>query len=47
MRDVVYFNGHRSSHALIVLAVYAVLGAGVAMFAYRLRVRAGAATVAS
>jgi hypothetical protein len=47
MRDVVYFNGHGSSHALIVLALYAVLGAGVAMFAYRLRVRAGAATVAS
>ena len=46
MRDVVYFNGHGSSHALIVLALYAVLGAGVAMFAYRLRVRAGAATVA-
>jgi uncharacterized phage infection (PIP) family protein YhgE len=46
MRDVVYFNGHGSSHALIVLAVYAVLGAGVAMFAYRRRVRAGAATVA-
>jgi hypothetical protein len=47
MRDVVYFNGHGSSHALIVLAVYAVLGAGVAMLAYRLRARAGAATVAS
>jgi hypothetical protein len=47
LRDVVYFNGHGSSHALIVLAVYAVLGAGVAMFAYRLRVRDGAATVAS
>jgi hypothetical protein len=47
MRDVVYFNGHGSSHALIVLAVYAVLGAGVAMLAYRLRTRAGAATVAT
>jgi hypothetical protein len=46
MRDVVYFNGHGSSRALIVLAIYAVLGAGVAMFAYRLRVRDGAATVA-
>jgi hypothetical protein len=33
MRDVVYFNGHGSSHALIVLAVYAVLGAAVAMIA--------------
>ena len=47
MRDVVYFNGHGSSHALIVLAIYAVLGAGVAMIAYRLRARAGAATVAA
>lgn len=43
MRDVVYFNGHGSSQALIVLAVYAVLGAAVAMIAYRLR--GGAATV--
>jgi hypothetical protein len=37
LRDVVYFNGHGSSHALIVLAIYAVLGAGVALIAYRLR----------
>ncbi len=44
MRDVVYFNGHGSSHALIVLAVYAVLGAAVAMIVYRLRARPGAAT---
>jgi hypothetical protein len=47
MRDVVYFNGYGSSRALIVLAVYAVLGAGVAMIAYRLRGRGGAATVAA
>ena len=47
MRDVVYFNGHGSSHALIVLAVYAVLGAGVAMIASRPRARAEAATVAT
>jgi hypothetical protein len=47
MRDVVYFNGHGSSHALIVLAVYAVLGATVAMIAYRLRTRREAATVAT
>jgi hypothetical protein len=46
LRDVVYFNGHGSAHALIVLAVYAVLGAGVALIAYRLRTRAGAATTA-
>ena len=44
MRDVVYFHGHGCTHALIVLALYAVLGAGVAMTAYRLRVRPGAAT---
>jgi len=46
MRDVVYFHGHGSTHALIVLALYAVLGAGVAMIAYRLRIRPGAATAA-
>ena len=44
MRDVVYFHGHGSSRELIVLGVYAVLGAAVAMIAYRLRVGAGAAT---
>ena len=44
LRDVVYFNGHGSSHALIVLAVYAVLGGAVAMIARRLRTRAAAAT---
>ena len=47
MRDVVYFHGHGSTHALIVLALYAVLGAGAAMIAYRLRGRAGAATAAA
>jgi hypothetical protein len=46
MRDVVYFNGHGSSHALIVLALYAVLGGAVAMIARRLRTRAAAATPA-
>jgi hypothetical protein len=46
LRDVVYFNGHGSSHALIVLAVYAVLGGAVAMIARRLRTRAAAATPA-
>ena len=44
MRDVVYFQGHGCTHALIVLALYAVLGGGVAMLAYRLRGRPGAAT---
>jgi hypothetical protein len=47
MRDVVYFDGHGSSHALIVLAGYAVLGAVVAMTAYRLRAGSAAATVGS
>jgi hypothetical protein len=44
LRDVVYFHGHGSSHALIVLALYAVLGGAVAMIARRLRTRAPAAT---
>jgi hypothetical protein len=49
MRDVVYFSGHGSSHGLIVLGVYAALGAGVAIIASRLqaRARAGATTVAT
>ena len=46
LRDVVYFKGHGSSRALIVLAVYAVLGAGVALIAYRLRTHVAAATPA-
>jgi hypothetical protein len=44
MRDVVYFHGHGSTHALFVLALYTVLGAGVAMIAYRLHGRSGATT---
>ena len=46
LRDLVYFNGHGASHALIVLAVYAVLGAGVALTADRLRARHSAAATA-
>jgi len=46
MRDVVYFDGHGSTHALVVLALYALLGAGVALIAYRLRTHAAAATAA-
>ena len=42
LRDVVYFNGHGSAHALIVLAVYAVLGGAVAMIARRMRTGAAA-----
>jgi hypothetical protein len=47
LRDVVYFNGHGSLHALIVLALYAVLGAALAMIAYRLRAPGRAATAAT
>ena len=47
MRDVVYFHGHGSSHELIVLAAYAVLGAAVALIAYRLRTGPGTSTVAT
>jgi hypothetical protein len=47
MRDVVYFHGHGSSHAFIVLAVYTVLGAAVAMMVYRVRTRPRAAAVAT
>ena len=46
MRDVVYFHGHGSAHALIVLSLYTVLGAAVALVAYRLRARPEAATAA-
>jgi ABC-type polysaccharide/polyol phosphate export permease len=47
LRDVVYFNGHGSTHALIVLALYAVLGGAVALIAYKLRTRGGVATGAT
>jgi hypothetical protein len=39
MRDVVYFHGHGSSHALITLALYAIIGAGVALSVYSIRTR--------
>jgi ABC-type polysaccharide/polyol phosphate export permease len=45
MRDVVYFNGHGTARGLTVLALYAVLGAAVALIAYRLRARPDAAIV--
>ena len=47
LRDVVYFHGHGSSHALTVLGLYAVLGAAVAIVAYRLRAHPRAATAAT
>jgi hypothetical protein len=37
MRDVVYFSGHGSADGLIVLSVYAVVGAAVAMVVARVR----------
>jgi hypothetical protein len=47
LRDIVYFKGHGASHALIVLTVYALLGAGVAMTADKLRTRHRAAAMAT
>jgi hypothetical protein len=47
MRDVVYFNGHGSSRALIVLATYTVLGAGVALIFHGIRSRAASAPAAT
>jgi hypothetical protein len=46
LRDVVYFDGHGSAHALIVLALYTMLGGVVAMIARRLRTRAAETTAA-
>src|SRR5207302_3997201 len=40
MRDIVYFNGHGMTHALVVLGLYAVLGAAVAVTVSTLRARA-------
>jgi hypothetical protein len=37
LRDVVYFHGHGSTRALIVLALYALVGFAVATGVYRLR----------
>jgi hypothetical protein len=39
LRDVVYFNGHGSTDPLIVLGLYAVLGAAVALLAARLGIK--------
>jgi hypothetical protein len=40
LRDVVYFDGHGSTDALGVLALYAILGFAVAIAVYRFRVHA-------
>jgi len=37
MRDIVYFNGHGMTRALVVLGLYAVLGAAVALTVSALR----------
>jgi hypothetical protein len=39
MRDVVYFHGHGSSQALLVLALYAIVGAILVVAVYRLQGR--------
>jgi hypothetical protein len=44
MRDVVYFHGHGTTHALLVLSIYAILGAAGAIAASRLRAPASPAT---
>jgi hypothetical protein len=41
MRDVVYFQGHGSSQALLVLALYAVIGAILVVAVYRFQRRPG------
>ena len=44
MRDVVYFHGHGMTHALLVLGIYAILGATVVFTVQILRSRARPAT---
>jgi hypothetical protein len=44
MRDVVYFHGHGMTNALLVLSLWAVLGAAVAVTVNTLRTRARATT---
>jgi hypothetical protein len=44
MRDVVYFHGYGATRALIVLGIYAALGAILAIIADRIRPGARPAT---
>jgi hypothetical protein len=37
MRDVVYFHGHGTRNALVVLAIYAIVGAAATIILYRVR----------
>jgi hypothetical protein len=47
MRDVVYFHGHDMTHALLVLGIWAILGATVVVALNILRARARPATASS
>lgn len=47
MRDVVYFHGHGMTHALLVLGIYAILGATVVFTVHALRARVKPATASS
>jgi hypothetical protein len=40
MRDVVYFHGHGTTHALLVLGIYPILGATVVLIVHTIRARA-------
>jgi len=45
IRDVAYFHGHGTAHALIVLALWAILGAALALIVHWVRARAAAVAV--
>jgi len=45
IRDVAYFHGHGTAHALIVLALWAILGAALALIVHWVRARAAAIAV--
>jgi hypothetical protein len=47
MRDVVYFHGHGITHALLVLAIYPILGVTVVLTVHALRARAKPATAST
>jgi prepilin-type processing-associated H-X9-DG protein len=47
MRNVAYFDGHGTTHALLVLGIYSILGATGAITLYRLRACAQPTTASS
>ena len=47
MRDVVYFDGHGITHALVVLSAYAILGVTVVLTVHALRARAKQTTAST